>query len=583
MDRAWRVFRHVLPLVRRYRVALLAVILLQLAVEAASLGYPLLAGRLVDRLQSGGFGEFQRVAGWVAALSVGGLLVGAATSYLQAWVTTAVLMRLRANTFGHLLRLPLSFHYQRRVGDLVARLSADLTEVQSLATDALAGVIGAIFTIIVTTGALFWLSPRLAAVTAGIYPLAALLTAAFSRRLATLARAVREKDGQLHSIQVEYLKEIASVKLLTGEAEVQSSFGAVNGALSGLYMRSQLVSTIARGLPAISLSAAAMAIFWLGGQEVMAGRFTLGDLAAFLSYQGRLWGPWQGLIGAAVRLQRGRAVLERVGDILETPPEVPPAEAGEQATPPSPLGGSGDVAFRNVHFAYPHSNRGVHGIDFVVPTSATVGIAGPNGAGKSTLARLLTGLYLPTSGEITVGGQAVTPESLPQIRRLVGYVGPDSALLHGTVAENIAFGLQDVSPAEVEEAARLAGLEAFIRSLPQGFATPVGEGGVLLSAGERQRVALARVLLRKPAVLVLDEATSSLDAPAAAAIQATVRRLMAGCTLFVITHRVGQLQADRILVLDRGRIVQDGVPEQLRVMGLFAQLWSADGGDARAG
>lgn len=603
LDRTWHVLRRLAPLLRPHWGQLLLLFVLNLAGVALSLAYPLVAGRLVDQVLVGGQAGLNRYALLVAALGIGGLLASGATSYLYTWTTTGVLIRLRDFTFDHLLRLPLIYHRQHRVGDLVARLSGDLTEVQNLLTDGLISLVSAVFTIVITTAAMFWLSPRLAAATVGIFPLAAWLSTVFNRRLAALARDVRDQDGQLHSIQVEHLRGITTVKLLSAEPAVAAIFRDANRALARLYLRSQLVNTAARTLPALCLTIALVIIFWLGGRQVLAGKMSLGSLVAFLAYQGRLLSPWQGLFGAVVRLQRVRAALDRVGDVLEERPELPIAsQARSQRSSPAPASNpeaapinvssraqarqrsvrsgapqAGAVVFRDVSFTYPGGERGLADVSFAVPAGQVVGVVGPNGAGKSTLAWLLLGLYLPDSGAITIDGTPVSAGTLRQVRRQVAYVGPDAALLHGTIAENITFGLNHVDPADLEAACRAAGLDAYIRRLPQGYDTPAGEGGVLLSAGERQRVALARVFLRQPLVLVLDEATAHLDSPTAASVQHTVHRLMADRTLFIITHRIRDLQVDRILVLDSGRLVQDGTPEQLHGSGLYGHLWQADG------
>ncbi|HWN82240.1 MAG TPA: ATP-binding cassette domain-containing protein, partial [Candidatus Udaeobacter sp.] len=429
-----------------------------------------------------------------------------------------------------------------------------VTEVQSVATGALIGFLTSLLGLIGTVGFLIYYSWRLFLVSCVVSPIAALVVSRFRNRIQQVARDVRERNADLASQTVDSLTAIRFVRAAGAEPVERARYQQVSTALIKSLLRFQVVSALGGGLPGSLLVLGAALALLIGGKMVIAGTLTVGALTAFALYQGRLFGPIQGLMGLYLRIQRARVSLDRIFEYLELAPERPDTE---HALDPGRL--QGRIAFEHVTFAYEAGRPVLADVSFTVEPGQTLAIVGPSGAGKSTMVDLLWRFYRPDAGVIRLDGHDLTDLKLVALRPQMAVVGQEPHLWNASLAENLRYGRPEATAAEVDRAARAAGLEPLIQSLPLGLDSPVGERGAQLSTGQRQRVALARAFLQKPRILVLDEGTSGLDLESEAAIRTEVRRLMADGTVIAISHRPSWARdADQVLVLEHGRVIDRG-------------------------
>jgi ATP-binding cassette subfamily B protein len=401
------------------------------------------------------------------------------------------------------------------------------------------------------------ISPRLfllgnVLVPAGIWGLWA------SRRLLTsMSRRLREQNAALGSRLIDTLAGIRLVRASGAEEQEARRFEADNAALVASVLRFQAVSSAARGLPALLLAASGAIALLAGGVMVRDHVLTAGTLVAFTAFQVQIVVPIQGFLGMFVSLRKAKASLDRVFELFEVP-----AEDVDTGEPLAPLGRA--IEFRGVSFAYDLAHPVLADASFTILAGSTTALVGESGAGKSTVVDLLLRFREPSGGEIVIDGVPLTRIRRSSLRRAVALVSTEPYLFNGTVAENIAYGCEGASRAEVERAAEQADLSAVLRDLPGGLDAPTGERGAALSSGQKQRVALARAFLRRPQLLVLDEATSSLDVLAEERVRRAIGELMAGRTTLVVTHRMHAIRdADRIVVLEHGRVEHEGTHQEL--------------------
>jgi ABC-type multidrug transport system fused ATPase/permease subunit len=488
-----------------------------------------------------------------------------------------VLFDLRNRLFGHFQGLSLSFHERYTSGRVVARLTSDVEAIGELLDSGVNQLVFAVLSLISTIVVMFVLDVPLAVVALGAFPLLCALTAWFRRQASRAYREARTAVALVIVQFVESLGGIRAVQAFRREARNQAIFEDVNARYARANIRSAHLSAVfGPGTRAIGSVTVAVTLFF-GAHRVIDGATTVGVLTAMLLYLRRFFEPMQDLAQFFNSFQSAAAALEKLSGVLEEEPVVaePPPELA-RAVVPGPL----DVRFEAVDFAYRADRPVLAGLDLTIPAGQTVALVGETGAGKSTIARLLARFYDPAAGRILLGDVDLRHLTTADLRAAVVMVTQEAFLFTGSVADNIAFGRPDATRAEVEDAAHAVGAHDLFAGLPDGYDTVVGKRGGRLSSGQRQLVAFARAFLAAPQVLILDEASSSLDAPHERLVQDALATLLAGRTAVIIAHRLSTLDvADRVLVVDGGRIVEDGAPDELRAGdGAFARLneeWAA--------
>ncbi len=558
---AARLFAYVRPYRARFAAALAALFLSSLL----GLAFPYLAGRLVDAAQSGPADcpavalGLDAVAGILVLVLAGRAVFSFVQSYWLAQVGERSLADLREDTYARLVRLPMAFFGQRRVGELTSRLTADLAQIQEALTTAapqlvyqLTLLIGGVVLIALTSG-------RLTLVMLVSVPVLVLATVAFGRAIRRLSREAQDKLADANVVVEETLQGIASVKAFANEGYETDRYRAglakfVAAALRGAWYRGAFAAFVM-----FALFGSVVLVLWYGARLVRAGDLTFGDLTQFMLYTMYVGGAVGSFAVLYTQLQRTVGATQRVRELLREPAE----EAGP---PPTGARIAGEVAFEDVTFAYPSRKEVavLRGLSLTAKAGQRIALVGPSGAGKSTIVSLLLRFYDPDAGRVLIDGRDAREYPLHDLRSQMAIVPQDVLLFGGTIAENIAYGRPGASQAEIEEAARQANAHDFIAGFPEGYQTIVGERGVKLSGGQRQRVAIARAILRDPAILILDEATSSLDSESEALVQQALDRLMRGRTSVIVAHRLSTVRgADRISVIKDGQAVESGTHAEL--------------------
>jgi len=488
----------------------------------------------------------------------------------------AVIFDLRRDLYATLQRLPLRWYDQRATGDIITRVIDDVTAMERVLIDGVEQGIVALLQVIGTGIWLFHLNARLTAWM--LLPMPLLLVGAlwYTTTARFRYRDQRRAASAMNALLLDNLQGVRQIKSYAREETELERFSAA----ARLVGETQLVimrtwSWYSSGMAFIAALGSAI-VLYIGGNDVLnsAGRFTPGELVTFLLFVGMFYEPIGRLHQINQLYQAGRAASERVAEILDAATENYGAEK-DQAPPARRV--LGQVEYRNVSFAYRPDVPALHEINLTVKPGQCVALVGPTGAGKSTLVSLLSRFYEATGGEILLDGRNVTGIPLRELREQIGVVSQETFLFNGTILDNLRFGRPDATRAEIEEMARAACVHEFVSVLPEGYDTHVGERGVKLSVGEKQRISIARALLKNPPVLVLDEATASVDTATEQLIQQALQRLLAGRTSFVIAHRLSTVRhANLILVLQKGRIVERGTHDELLARGgLYAKLCRA--------
>jgi ATP-binding cassette subfamily B protein len=482
-----------------------------------------------------------------------------------------VLFTVRTKLFRHLQTLSLDFYERERTGRLVARMTSDIDAMSDLVTDGLVTLVTALITMVGVAVILVVMDWQLALATLVVAPLIGLAARFWRRWSADAYRQVRETHSVVTVQLQESLSGVRAIQSFRRERATAGRLREANHDERTAHRRTiALASFFFPGIEFLG-TAATVVVLGLGGRRVLAGDLEIGTLAAFLLYLRNLFDPVQQLSELYDSFQSATAGAERVGTVLAERPSV--REAPDPVPLPDPRG---DVRLEDVCFAYDQGAEVLHDVSLSVAAGTTLALIGPTGAGKSTVAKLIARFYDPQEGRVTLDGADLRQVRLADLRRAMGYVPQEGFLFSGTVLDNIRFGRPDATRAEVEAAARAVGADQVIAGLPDGYDTQVGERGALLAAGERQLVAFARAWIADPALLILDEATSNLDAASEARITDALQRLRSGRTTIIIAHRLTTIaQADQIAVVEDGRVVESGPPDELLARGgRFASLYS---------
>jgi ABC-type multidrug transport system fused ATPase/permease subunit len=554
-----RTYRRLMGFLRPYRRQLWGSLVFAWLAMGMTVLIPWLIGRAVNAIENGEKPELLPLA--IAIVVAGTLRLGLTMvrRVVAGKVSLAVEFDLRQRFYAHLQRLELGFFDGQQTGQLMSRATVDLQSIRFFLGYGLIFITQNLLTIILASAVMFVLEPWLALVALAPAPFVIYAASRYNR---VSRPAVQEVQQRIAELTAEAEENVSGIRIVKAFAREEHQLHRFRRAVSRVFDQSiystrlqAFYSPLLGFLPQLGIAL----VLLIGGRQVIAGKLSLGDFTAFYTYVAMLAGPMRMLGMTLGMAQRAIASGNRLFEILDREPRI---ESPPDA-PPLPVGG-GRVEMLGVTLRYGDAAPALTGVDLAVEAGRTVALVGPSGSGKTSLVALIARLYDPSEGAVAIDGADVRSVELASLRSQVAFVGDDSFLFTASIAENIAYARPGASRAEVEAAARRAQADGFIGDLPGGYDTLVGERGMTLSGGQRQRVAIARALLADPRILILDDATSSVDATTEAAIKTGLGEAMAGRTTFVIAHRLSTVSlADEVVVMDGGRIVDRGTHEEL--------------------
>ncbi len=566
-----KVVMRLLGYLRPHSRRMVAATILMLLGTALALAAPYVIKMAIDGPLSGGdLPGLLRFAVLLALIFAAGYLTAAGQRYLMGWVGQRVLATLRGRLFRHLQALPLGYHDTHIVGVTLSRVINDVSVINELLSQGLVTLAADMVLLVGIVSIMLTMSPRLALLAFAVVPLLVWVTYWFTRRAQVAFRDTRVRIAAVVGDLAENLSGIRVIQAFAQEDATRDRFEEVNRENRDAMIRAMSLSFVF--LPSVEVLGmlATVIVLWFGGLGVARAELTLGVVVAFLAYVSRFFDPIREVSQIYTVMQAAMAGGERVLHLLDTPPDIVD-RPGAVEMPPI----AGRVELRGVGFAYRGGPPVLQDVDLTVEPGQTVALVGPTGAGKTTIANLIARLYEASAGAVCIDGCDVRDVTGHSLRRQMGLVPQEPFLFSGTVADNIRFGSPGAPDEAMHEAARLANAHGFIAGLPDGYNTVVLEGGVNLSVGQRQLICIARAVLADPRILILDEATASVDTMTEVLIQDALRRLLAGRTAIVIAHRLSTVRhAGLICVVDGGRIVQRGRHEELLALGgLYRQLY----------
>jgi ATP-binding cassette, subfamily B, bacterial len=556
--------RRVMRLFRPYRMRLAAVLSLIGLSAALDIVSPFLLKAILDTaLPERDNALLTALVGGMIGIAIVTGILGVYQTLLSNQVGQLVMHDLRSAVYRHLQRLSLAFFTRTRTGEVQARIASDIGGVQSVVTSTATSIVANATTVLASIVAMFVLDWRLAVLSLGLLPFFILLTRRVGAQRKEITTTRQRTIADMSSIVQESLS-VSGILLgkTTGRSEALATrFQDESERLADLEVRQRMAGRWMMASIGTTFAIMPAAVYWLAGQTWAGQAVTIGTVVAFTTLQARLFRPIMSLLNVQIDIQTSLALFDRIFEYLDLPVDIherpDPIVLDRRAL-------LGEVSFEDVSFRYDHDRWTLRGVSLTVPPGTMTAIIGETGSGKTTLGYLVARLYDANEGRVTIDGVDVRDTSFASLADTVGVVSQETYLIHATVRENIRFARPEASDEEVEAAARAAQIHAVIASLPAGYDTVVGERGSRFSGGEKQRIAIARTVLRNPPILVLDEATSALDTETERAVQEALERLGEGRTVIAIAHRLSTVRdADQIVVLDAGQIVERGSHDEL--------------------
>ena len=568
--------RRILGYLKPYRLQFLLVFVTILLSAAVGLLPSIITGRIVDEALVGKDMTLLVKLLILAFLTLtGSQVISVLESYINAWISQRIIFDMKNQMYDHLQRMPHAFFTSEKQGDIITRMNTDISGVSSVISGTLSSIVSNIAIVVTTLVALFTMSWKLALVGIVVIPLLILPTKSVGKKRYQLLTDAQAKNDEMNQLINETLSVSGSllVKLFTREEKEYDRFVDVNGEVARLTLKEQNSGRWFRVMMGMFTQLGPLLIYFAGGWFIITAAdpgLTVGTVTAAVSLINRLYRPVESLLNIHVDFTRSLALFTRIFDYFDMPNPIRSPENGQK-----PDVTDADIVYEHVAFSYDPAKPLLTDIDFTVPGGRMYAIVGPSGSGKSTVVNLIPRLYDVVSGRVTVGGVDVRDFDLAYLRQQIGVVTQDSYLFNGTIRENLLYAKEDATPEEIEAACYIANLSDFIANQPEGLETVVGNRGLKLSGGEKQRLSIARVILKDPKILILDEATSALDSITENAIQEALEALMEGRTSIVIAHRLSTiLKADRILVVKDGVIAESGIHDELLEKGgVYRELY----------
>jgi len=563
----WKEALSLVRFIRPYRWQFIGGLIFIVLSSMTTLSFPYLLKQLIDSADALRRGEVVMPPNWIAIAMVVVLALQMVFSFGRVYLFTFAgenaLADLRIEVYDRMIQLPMEFFSKRRVGELSSRLSADLSQIQDALTVMLAEILRGVLTLVIGIGLIFYISPKLTLVMLSVIPVIILIAVLFGRRIRKLSREAQDQLADSNTVVQETLQGISNVKAFSNEWFEIGRYRESLKKVVGLAIRNGKVRGLFISFLLFSMFGTIVFVVWFGVGLMQRGELSFGDLTAFVIYTTFVGGSMAGFADLYSQLQKTLGATQRVRELMR--------ESGENvATVREPLQErfrlSGRVRFSRVNFSYPSRTevQVLKEVNMVAEPGEQIAIVGPSGAGKSTIVSMLLHFYQPDSGQILYDEMDGQNIPLSQLRKQMAFVPQDVMLFGGTIRENIAYGNPDATDDQIREAARKANADDFISAFPEGYGTIVGERGIKLSGGQRQRIAIARAILKDPAILILDEATSSLDSASEQLVQEALENLMRNRTSFVIAHRLSTVRnAHKIYVLDKGQVVESGSHQEL--------------------
>src|SRR6202046_40757 len=553
-------YKRALAYVVPYWRGLLAVMLLGLFSTAVGLVQPYISRLLIDdALLRRNLHALTMIAIAMVVVTIVGFVLNIASSYYYVRLSAESLFDMRLAVYRHLQRLSPRYFSQKKLGDIVSRINNDIGKVQRVCSDTLLSVLSNLLFLVGRIAIMSWLTWPLMLASIALLPVGIFALRHYQGRLTVQTADLRQRSSDLGSFLIESLMGMRLIVASATEKFEAERFREYNSSFIRSLLSMQVLSFLASAMPSTVLTLSTAIVFLYGGKLVIAQQLTVGGLVAFMAYHLKLLSPVQNLLGIYTNLLTGGVSLGRVFEVMDVPVEVK-----EVADPVSLPWVRHAITFEKVRFQYGLDVPVLRDVSFTIPAGQMCAIVGASGAGKSTLADLLLRFHDVDSGSITIDGQDIRELRLEDLRRQVAMVEQTPYFFRASIRENIAYGRPEATLDEVRVCAAAAAIDSFIQSLPNGYETIIGERGVTLSVGERQRIALARALLRDPRILILDEPTSALDPTSEAAVTGELLQVLRGRTAILITHRMSLVEmADLVVVIEDGRVIETGSPAAL--------------------